>query len=87
MQLRRPVVEPETSGHRRGISLITEEKGGVVSAAWSASELVHQSHSSERGSWGREEARNNFFGFIAKDIEQKSLTEHDLGQYYCFAKV
>lgn len=58
-----------------------------MSVTWSAGELVHQSHSSERGSWGREEARNNFIGFIAKDIEQNSLKECDLGQYHCFAKV
>lgn len=87
MQLQKPVVEPETSIHRTGISLITVEQRGAVSATWSASELVRRSHSSERGSWGRKEARNSSFCFIANDKEQKSVKEHDLGQYSYFVKV
>lgn len=87
MQLQKPVVELETSIHKTGISLITAEQREAVSATWSGSELVHRSHSSERGSWGREKARNNSSCFFANYKEQKSVKKHDLGQNSCFVKV
>lgn len=55
-----------------------------MSAAWSSGEFVRQSHSSERDSWG---ARNSLVGFIAKDMEQNSLTGRDLGHYSYFASI
>lgn len=66
MQLQRRVVGLETSVRRTGISLITEEKRGVVSATWSAGGPVRQSHSSERGSWGREEQETTYFALLLK---------------------